>query len=98
MSEPLLAAASVKMRKPPGRPRKVIASTPAPLTQQIRRLLDLDAAAAYLSCSTWTLRDLEAAGVLKRVRIPTANGGELRKLLFDREDLDALIVSWKDPA
>jgi hypothetical protein len=35
---------------------------------------------------------------LKRVRIPIANGGELRKLLFDRDDLDRLIVTWKDRA
>jgi hypothetical protein len=50
----------------------------------------------YLSCSPWTVRDLEAAGVLRRVRVPLANGGELRKVLFDRQDLDELIVKWKD--
>ena len=60
------------------------------------RLLSLDDAARYLGLSAWTVRDLEAPGVLKRVRIPLANGGELRKLLFDREDLDRLIEGWKE--
>ncbi len=60
------------------------------------RLLDLPAAAAYLGVSPWTVRDLEAAGTLRRVRLPLPNGGELRKLLFDREDLDRCIVAWKD--
>ncbi len=62
------------------------------------RLLDLSAVAAYLSVSPWTVRDLEASGVLRRVRVPMANGGELRKLLFDRADLDRLIETWKDHA
>ena len=60
------------------------------------RLLDLHTAAAYLGVSAWTVRDLEAAGVVPRVRIPLPNAGELRKLLFDRADLDRLIDRWKD--
>jgi hypothetical protein len=56
--------------------------------------LDLAGAAAYLALSPWTVRDLEAAGTLKRVRVPTA-AGELRKLLFDRADLDRLVEAWK---
>ncbi len=60
------------------------------------RLLDLPGTAAYLGVSEWTVRDLEAAGVLGRVRVPLPNGGELRKLLFDREDLDRLIGVWKE--
>ncbi len=60
------------------------------------RLLDLDDTAAYLGVSPWTVRDLEAANTLRRVRIPLPNGGELRKLLFDRADLDRLIKTWKD--
>ncbi|HSB78103.1 MAG TPA: hypothetical protein VLM91_04900 [Candidatus Methylomirabilis sp.] len=59
------------------------------------RLLDLEATAAYLGVSPWTVRDLEAAGILHRVRVPLPNG-ELRKLLFDREDLDHLVMLWKD--
>lgn len=62
------------------------------------RLLDLRATAAYLGVSEWTVRDLDAAGVLHRVRVPMPNGGELRKLLFDRTDLDRLIEAWKDAA
>ena len=46
--------------------------------------------------SKWTVRELEARGILSRVRVPLPNGGELRKLLFDREDLDRLITAWKD--
>ena len=67
-----------------------------PTSAVTARLLDLEASAAYLSVSPWTVRDLDAAGVLKRVRVPLPNGGELRKVLFDREDLDALIARWKD--
>jgi hypothetical protein len=60
------------------------------------RLLDLHTAAAYLGVSEWTVRDLEAAGTVPRVRVPLPNSGELRKLLFDRVDLDRMIDSWKD--
>lgn len=60
------------------------------------RLLDLHAAAIYLGVSEWTVRDLEAAGTVPRVRVPLPNAGELRKLLFDRADLDRLIDGWKD--
>ncbi len=59
------------------------------------RLLDLARTADYLSVSPWTVRDLEAAGVIARVRVPLPTG-EVRKLLFDRQDLDKLIESWKD--
>ena len=55
------------------------------------RLLGLHATAAYLGVSEWTVRDLEAAGLLQRVRVPSPNQGELRKLLFDKVDLDRLI-------
>jgi hypothetical protein len=66
------------------------------------RLLDLPTAAAYLGVSLWAIRDLEAAGTLSRVRVPLPpdrrgrrRGGELRKLLYDRADLDRLIDTWK---
>ena len=59
------------------------------------RLFDLEATAAYLGVSPWTVRDLEAGGTLKRVEIPLAGGATLRKLLFDRSDLDRLVESWK---
>ncbi len=62
------------------------------------RLLDLEAAALYLGVSVWTVRELAGKkdGVLRRVRIPLKNNGELRKLLFDREDLDRFIEASKD--
>ena len=61
------------------------------------RLLNLEGTAAYLGVSPWIVRDLEAAGILSRVRIPLPNG-ELRKLLFDRQELDHLVRLWKDGA
>ncbi len=60
------------------------------------RLLDLHSTAAYLGVSEWTVRDLEAGGLLKRICVPLPNQRELRKLLFDRADLDRLIESWKE--
>ena len=59
------------------------------------RLLDLRAVAAYLGVSSWTVRDLETNGTLRRVSIPSGAGRELRKLLFDRQDLDRLVETWK---
>jgi hypothetical protein len=59
------------------------------------RLLDLQATARYLGLSPWTVKEAEAKGVLKRVRVPLHNGGQLRKVLFDRLDLDELISRWK---
>ena len=81
-----------------------------PVAQIQPRLLDLRGAALYLSVSLWTIRDLEHAGFLPRVRPPASpeaqrrprngrNGGgagELRKVLFDRVDLDSCIERWKD--
>jgi excisionase family DNA binding protein len=61
------------------------------------RLLDLRGAAAYLSVSTWTIRDLINSGALRRVRVPLGDQGELRKLLLDREDLDQAVARWKEP-
>lgn len=75
----------------PGGALAVTAGAPLP-----PRLLDLRATAAYLGVSCWTVRDLEAAGTLRRVRVPLPGNGELRKLLFDRADLDALVEAWKE--
>lgn len=41
----------------------------------VPRLLDVQAAAQYLSVSVWTIRDLETAGELKRVRLPLLSLG-----------------------
>ncbi len=84
----------------------------APTVQVAPRLLDLEATAAYLGVSTWTVRDLEHGGFLPRVRIPKSpeaqqrpragrkggGSGELRKLLFDRVDLDQCVERWKERA
>jgi hypothetical protein len=48
------------------------------------RLLDLRGTAAYLALGPRSVRDLEAAGALVRVRVPGPGGEEVRKLLFDR--------------
>ena len=71
----------------------MVTHTVAPV---LPRLLDLDAAAAYLSVSTWKIREMEAVGVLARVRIPLGGKTELRKLLFDRQELDELVNRWKE--
>jgi len=34
--------------------------------------------------------------VLRRVRVALPNGGEVRKLLFERPKLDRLIEAWKE--
>lgn len=101
-----LAAASQRLRGKPGRPRKretvgeVAGDTRnAPKMAETTitpRLLTLEATAAYLGVSRWTVRDLEASGVLPRVYIPLPGGRDLRKLLFDKADLDRLIDAWKD--
>jgi hypothetical protein len=100
-----LAAAQRRLGKP-GRPRTLtteadtnarrppLAPTAAPVIPP--RLLDVDAAAAYLSVSSWTIRDLEAAGRLPRVRLPLNGERELKRLLFDRTDLDRLVERSKD--
>ena len=62
------------------------------------RLLDLALTAQYLGVSPWTVRDLQANGTLRRVSIPLGGGRDLRKLLFDRADLDRLVEAWKDSA
>jgi excisionase family DNA binding protein len=50
------------------------------------RLLDVEAAADYLGVSVWTVRDLVERGTLSRVALPG-----VRRLLFDRCDIDRLI-------
>lgn len=59
------------------------------------RLLDVRGLAEYLSVPPATVYDLTARGVLRPVRIPLPDGGEMRKLLFDRSDLDRLVEAWK---
>mgnify|MGYP001389400032 CR=1 FL=1 len=60
------------------------------------RLLDVHGLADYLSLPEATVYDLAARNVLRRVRVPLPDGGELRKLLFDRAEVDRLVETWKD--
>lgn len=53
------------------------------------RLLTLSEAARYLQLSPWTVRELIRRSALPRVRIS-------RKILLDRQDLDALIDTHKE--
>jgi len=53
------------------------------------RLLSLKAAAAYLSLSYWTLRELVWCGELPSVRAG-------RRILVDRNDLDTWIGEHKE--
>jgi hypothetical protein len=62
------------------------------------RLVDVRGAARYLSLSPDGIRDLDARGVLKRVRLPGPNGADLRRVLYDVHDLDRLIERMKDGA
>lgn len=57
----------------------------------VPRLLGVDQAAAYLGLSSWTIRDMVSAGTLHPVRLQLGTGREIRRLLLDRRDLDALV-------
>jgi hypothetical protein len=81
------------MECPP--PVHVDVSSVAPLRP---RLLDRDGAARYLSVSTDVIDQLGAQGILRRVRLPGPAGGELRRVLYGVEDLDALVERTKDEA
>jgi hypothetical protein len=61
------------------------------------RLFGIDDAADHLAVSTGCVRGLVAQGVLTPVRIPSCRrpGEASRRLLFAREDLDALVDQWK---
>jgi hypothetical protein len=78
--------------------------TPPPAAP-VRRLLDKDACAAYLSASVDTVDRLIQAGELPVVRLPvertqTGRGrvGVCRRILIDVRDLDALIERSKERA
>jgi excisionase family DNA binding protein len=55
------------------------------------RLLSFESAASYLDVTGQTIRRLIARGVLLPVRIPA-----LRRVMFDRNDLDRLIEASKE--
>jgi excisionase family DNA binding protein len=64
-------------------------------TELLPRLLDVAGAAVYLSVAPGTVRQLVHDGILRRVRIPLPDQGELRRLLLDRLDLDQLVERSK---
>lgn len=104
MSEPLpLAAAAVRLRGKPGRPRKEVAGDPVHAQAwdlvDRARLMTIPVTAVYMGgISEWTVRDLIAAGVLPTVEIPLPGGKTLRRKLVDRIDIDRLIERSKERA
>lgn len=58
-------------------------------------LLSLDDAGRYLGISAWTVRDFIEAGLLTPVPVPAPSGKRLRRVVVAREDLDALVRSWR---
>ncbi len=87
----------------PGRPRKTVAELADAAAKRATaaggaRLLGVQATAGYLGVGPRVVLELRAAGHLRPVRLPLAGDREVRKLLFDRTDLDRLIECWKDPA
>ena len=66
-----------------------------------RRLLDVASTASYLGLGEDTVRELDASGVLTaaRVKIPSGVGRPpMRRVLFDRLELDRLVSGWRTPA
>jgi hypothetical protein len=103
VSNPLpLADSSARLKRQPGRPRTRAERPPAPVVQVggvaplAPRLLDRQGAAVYYSVAPDTIDQLDAAGVLSRVRLPNGSGGDIKRVLYDREDLDALVARMKD--
>lgn len=63
-----------------------------------RRLLDVPMLGAYLGgLGDDTVREMDASGVLTsaRVRLPAGNGRELRKVVYDRLEVDRLVAGWR---
>ena len=59
-----------------------------------RRLYNLESAATYLSVKPWTLRHMVYANLLQTVELPSPKSGSgrpLRRLLFDKRELDAFV-------
>ncbi len=75
---------------------QIAPQTKVPVVQVAPLVLSLHDAARYLGMSEWTIRDMEHSGLLPRIRVPLPNNGELRKLLFAREDLDRAVEAWKE--
>jgi hypothetical protein len=100
---PLALAAAQERLGRPGRPRKTLAELAEAAAKRASaaggaRLLGVQATAGYLGIGPRVVLELRAAGHLRPVRLPLAGDRDVRKLLFDRADLDRLIEAWKDPA
>jgi len=100
-----LAAAALRLRGKPGRPRKhgsgpVATAEPAATTTATAmgavapRLFGLAEAAVYLGISSWSVRTLLDAGHVRRVTLP-GRAGDGRRVLIDKADLDALVELGK---
>jgi hypothetical protein len=66
------------------------------------RLMNIREAASYLAVSSWTVRDYVLQGLIPIVTMPglrpkAGDQGKqtLRRVLIDREDLDAFVCSRK---
>jgi len=73
-----------------------------PLETVRPRLLNMRQAAAYLGCSFWTARDYILQGLIPIVDLPPLRPRDgdrarkaLRRVLVDRQDLDAFIDARK---
>ncbi len=76
-----------------------------PLETVRPRLLNMRQAAAYLGCSFWTTRDYILQGLIPIVDLPPLRPRDgdrarkvLRRVLVDRQDLDAFIDARKRQA
>ena len=87
-------------RQKASQPTYPLAERPNPLAKRPRtpdqessvlpRLLGIEDAGQYLGLSTWTIRDMVTGGELHPVQLVAA-GRPVRRLLFDRADLDRLV-------
>ncbi len=59
------------------------------------RLLTPGGAAIYLGVSAWTIRELEARGMIRRTHLDLGKGEELRRVLYDVRDLDRYIEACR---
>lgn len=60
--------------------------------QKENRLMSVEKAAGYLGVNGITVRRIIARGTIFPVKMP-----EVRRVLFDQQDLDRLIQEAKDP-
>ena len=87
---------------PPQDPASSSPLVDSSLSVERPRLLNMRQAAAYLGCSFWTARDYILQGLIPIVNLPPLRHREgdrarkaLRRVLVDRQDLDAFIDARK---